>query len=152
MTLHSRELALVAALLIAGCTGLGPGNPTPADVHPQITGTTSTGGQCVDSPMIGLVVESASDDGVHTVSVAGNVTVPGANYEMDEFSLSGIGPSRYRLDVNTTESDQKPAQDCPNAGIVHYEVTIELPDTEGFELEIRHDGQMVSGVGGGGES
>lgn len=102
--------------------------------------------------MTGLVVESASDDGVRTVSVTGNVTVPGAHYVVDEFSLSGLGPSRYRLDVNTTESEQKPVRDCPNGGIVHYEVTMELPDTEGFELEIHHDGQAVSGVGGGGES
>lgn len=152
MALHSRELALATVLLLAGCSGVLPGNSIPAPLEAQIVGTTATGGQCVDTPMTGLVVESTSDDGVRTVSVAGNVTVPGAHYAVDDFSLTQVGPTRYRLDVNTTESEQKPAHECPNGGIVHYEVTMELPETDGFELEIGHDGQPVSGVGGGGES
>ena len=144
-------IALAALLLLAGCAGAFPGAPTPmpVDVEPRIVGTTSTGGQCVDQPTTGQHVESVPSDGVRIVTVESNVTVPGAHYVIDEFTLSQVGDGAYRLDVNTTIDDGKPARACSEAGIVHYTVTMEVPAVEGVDLEIRHDGTTVARLGSG---
>lgn len=150
-------VALVRLVVLAGCSGAAPGlgpATTPADIDASIVETASTGGQCVDNPSNGVHVESIpSDDGTRTVTVSANITVPGAHYIIDESpTLTSTDADSYRLDVNTTESSEKPAKDCERGGIVHYEVTLEAPDTNSFELQSRHNGRPVSGVGPGGET
>ena len=149
-------VALVSLVALAGCSGAVPGlgpATTPADVDASIVDSTSTGGTCVDDPSNGVHVESIpNDDGTRTVTVEANVTVPGAHYVINETTVAEIDDSSYRLDVNTTESSEKPAKECEDGGIVHYEVTLEVPDTESFELQIRHNGEPVSGVGSGSET
>lgn len=148
--------ALVSLVVLAGCSGAVPGlgpETTPADVDASIVDSIATGGQCVDDPMNGFEIESVpNDDGTRTVTVDANVTVPGAHYVLDETTVTEVDTNAYRLDVNTTESSEKQATDCEHGGIVHYDVTLKVPDTASFELQIRHNGQPVSGVGSGAET
>lgn len=155
MALHANSATALALLLVlAGCLGTLPviGDPTPERVEAQIVGVSSSGGRCVEQPMVGLNVESYRETGARLVGVAGNVTVPAANFVLDETTLTRTGPGAYRLDVNTTESDRKPDRPCPTGGVVRYEVTVRLPADGGYELEIRHDGEPVSAIGSSGES
>ncbi|MFB6085674.1 MAG: hypothetical protein ABEJ84_02530 [Halodesulfurarchaeum sp.] len=144
-------LGLTILLLFAGCaTDPSANNPTATTVEPALVSVSTSGGQCVDDPRHGFDIESEpASNGSELVSVAGNVTVPGAHYTVAEGSptLAQTGPRAYRLDVNTTESTKKPAKTCEMGGIVHYEATIRVPDTDSFDLVIRHDGHPVTGVG-----
>lgn len=147
-------LALAALLLLAGCAGVVPGapTPTPEPVEPRIVGTVSTGGQCVEAPRVGMAVDSVRAEGVWTVTVEGNVTVDGAHYAVERFDLRAVDDRVYRLDVNTTADTGKPVRECEQGGIVHYRATIEFPAEPAVELQIRHDGVLVSAVGSGAES
>lgn len=148
----ARALALAALLLLAGCAAI-PGTTTmTADVEPRLAGTFSSGGTCVDAPRVGLRVTSETAEGVLTVHVAGNVTVPGAHYAIESFELSRDNSSTYRLDVNTTGDTGKPVRDCEVGGIAPYEATVELPADTPFGLQIRHDGVPQADVGSGAES
>ncbi len=154
MALHAfRTLALATVLVLAGCAGSLPGShpSTPADVEPRIVNATTTGGQCVETPMHGFDVTSAADSGVLTVSVAGNATVPGAHYVIDELALARTGSTAFRLDIETTMDTDKPARECPDGGIARFELTLELPATDPFALEIRQDGEPVATLGSGSE-
>ncbi|MFB6070177.1 MAG: hypothetical protein ABEJ76_04070 [Halanaeroarchaeum sp.] len=149
-------LALASLVVLAGCAGLpAPDATTTAPVDPALVGSTTGGGRCVDDPMHGFVVRSESAaHGGRLVHVAGNVTVPGAHYTVAEGSptLTRTGPGAYRLEVNTTESARKPARPCETGAVVHYEATIRVPATDGFELVVRHDGRPVTGVGSASET
>ncbi|MDX1747578.1 MAG: hypothetical protein R3324_16710, partial [Halobacteriales archaeon] len=154
MALHARAAVALALLLVmTGCLGTlpGVGEPTPEPIEAQLVGASSSGGRCVEEPTVGMAVESRPADGAQLVTVVANVTVPAANYVVDETTLTRTGPDAYRLDVNTTESDQKPDRVCPTGGVVGYEVTARLPASDGFELVVRHDGRPISAVGSGGE-
>jgi hypothetical protein len=149
-------IALVGLVLLAGCSGGLPGtdrSATTTTAQAQIVGSVSSGGKCVDEPKHGFDIRNEPADGGRSIHVAGNVTVPGAHYSIDGSpTLTTVGPGIYRLDVNTTESEEKPEKMCEAGGIVPYEVTIQVPETDAFELVIRHDGQRVSTVGSGAET
>ncbi|MDX1747939.1 MAG: hypothetical protein R3324_18555, partial [Halobacteriales archaeon] len=125
---------------------------TPADVEPGLVGASSTGGRCVEDPSHGLDITSSREAGVRTVVVRGNLTVPGAHYVVESFAVTTVGPSTYRLDVNTTEDPRKAPRPCPDGGVVTVEATVELPATGAFELRIHQDGELLSGIGTGPES
>ena len=146
-------LVLAALLTVAGCAAapVGP-TDTPTPIEPRVAGTFSTGGNCVDQPRVGLAVVTEQTDRIMTVRVAGNVTVPGANYAVDAISLTRVDEGSYRLDVNTTADTGKPARDCETGGIVRYETTVELPANPSFQLVVRHDGVPQASVGSGAES
>lgn len=150
----SRVLAFSVFIVLAGCAGVVPGVPTstPTAVEPGIVSTTSTGAQCVDQARVGLTVDGARAAGVWTVTVEGNVTVDGSHYGIEGFDFRQVDGSTYRLDVNTTADTGKPVRECDQGGIVHYRATVEFPTEPAFELQIRHDGVLVSAVGSGAES
>lgn len=149
-------IALVGIVALAGCStalpGVGP-TATPADIDASIVERTASGGTCVENPSNGFVVESIpNDDGTRTITVEANVTVSGAHYVLDETAVTEVDDNSYRLDVNTTESSEKDAKECDDGGIVHYAVTLEVPDTDSLAFQIWHDGRHVSGFGSGGET
>ena len=149
-----RTIALVGLVLLAGCSsGLSGRDTTTTTAEAEMVGSVTSGGKCVDDPRQGFTIRNEPADGGRSIHVSGNVTVPGAQYSIDGSpTLTTIGPGTYRLDVNTTESEKKPEKMCEVGGIVHYEVTIQVPETDAFELVIRHDGQRVSTVGSGAET
>lgn len=146
---RSPALALVALLLLAGCLGglIGGDEATPTPIEPQVVGASSSGGQCVESPSHDLDVIGRQSDGVMRVDVDGNAIVPGAHFVIDEMAVNRTGATSFRLDVNTTTAPDKPERECPNGGVVPFHVTVELPATEPFALEIRVDGETVGTLG-----
>jgi hypothetical protein len=146
-------VAVLGLVVLAGCTGTVPGfetTTTTATPEAKIVGSYHSGGKCVENPMQGFDISNTPGDTGRIVTVAANVTVPGAHYTIDRSpTLTTTGTGSYRLDVNTTESAEKPPKDCEKGGIVHYEVTVQVPETDSFELAIRHNGQTVSRVGSG---
>lgn len=138
-------LALAALLVLTGCLGglIGGDEATPTPIEPRVLGASSSGGQCVESPGHDLDVVGRESDGVLRVDVDANAIVPGAHYVIDEVAVNRTGATSFRLDVNTTTAPDKPERECPNGGVVPFQVTVELPATEPFALEIRLDGETV---------
>ncbi|WP_458188011.1 hypothetical protein [Haladaptatus sp. NG-WS-4] len=141
---------LALSVLVAGCTDAGflgqktdvVSEETPAE--PTLVGSSSTGGNCVQSTEHHVEVETKDEDGSRYLVVSGDVSVPDAAYVLDVSKLEQTGVRNYTLRVSSHRATKKPKRGC--AAVANYTATIEVPrggPNREFTLTVVHDGEAV---------
>lgn len=155
---------LIYALLVAGITVLAgivgavalgvlpttlDGDPADLPGEPALDSFTSTDGTCVETPSLDPTTERRTEGDETVIVLSVNATLPATNYVLDSPTFERTGPTDYALNVTSSESDEKPPDDCDGVAQTRYTATVRVPHADGdpFTLVVHHGGEIVHEVG-----